>query len=310
MNLIIRPMTEAEHKYSYVQSQQLMVQISCIGRLRGNIGDAGGQFVMRWDDYQAQLKTGDFEADLDAMVNALRSDVAYGGVLASLDKLNAYCRAHPESKMYPDWPKYGFRADTDKYAYMLRFDPTHGEYDVYAYCYVRKWLDDHLKEAGRGIRFITSGYKELFRLTDGDGVRIMTADGQTMDRTCRFIDATHMECGNSLYHIYEFAKQMERAGSTVIPLHSSLPEKCYAVREGSDEIVAIRRGAMGWEPVDHCPEDKTGQEGADQLNELKGVTRAQAAAMLAGSMFGWAVPAADPANYDEQGRPASGRKSE
>lgn len=36
--------------------------------------------------------------------------------------------------------------------------------------------------------------------------------------------------------------------------------------------------------------------------EIGGVTKAQAAAMLAGSMFGWEVPAADPKNYDEQGR--------
>ena len=40
-----------------------------------------------------------------------------------------------------------------------------------------------------------------------------------------------------------------------------------------------------------------------KLNEQIGVTRAQAAAMLAGSMFGWACPGADPANYDAQGQP-------
>ena len=33
------------------------------------------------------------------------------------------------------------------------------------------------------------------------------------------------------------------------------------------------------------------------------MTKAQTAAMLAGSMFGWEAPAADPKNYDEQGQP-------
>ena len=34
-----------------------------------------------------------------------------------------------------------------------------------------------------------------------------------------------------------------------------------------------------------------------------GVTKAQAAAMEAGSMFGWHVPGADPKNYDDNGLP-------
>ena len=41
----------------------------------------------------------------------------------------------------------------------------------------------------------------------------------------------------------------------------------------------------------------------DDCNVKNGVTKAQEAAMLAGSMFGWQTPAADPKNYDEQGQP-------
>lgn len=44
-------------------------------------------------------------------------------------------------------------------------------------------------------------------------------------------------------------------------------------------------------------------EVASECNERGGVTKAQTAAMLAGSLFGWEVPAADPKNYDEQGQP-------
>ncbi|MFR1785686.1 MAG: hypothetical protein ACLSWY_06695 [Ruthenibacterium lactatiformans] len=39
-----------------------------------------------------------------------------------------------------------------------------------------------------------------------------------------------------------------------------------------------------------------------EANEKLGVSRAQAEAMLAGSMFGWQTQAADPCSYDEQGR--------
>ena len=45
----------------------------------------------------------------------------------------------------------------------------------------------------------------------------------------------------------------------------------------------------------------------DECNEIGGVSKAQAAAMLAGSMFGWDIPAADPKNYDEQGKPIKPR---
>ena len=47
----------------------------------------------------------------------------------------------------------------------------------------------------------------------------------------------------------------------------------------------------------------TPTEIVDALNKKAGVSKAQAAAMKAGSLFGWHCPAADPRNYDNQGRP-------
>ena len=40
----------------------------------------------------------------------------------------------------------------------------------------------------------------------------------------------------------------------------------------------------------------------DTSNKRMGVTKAQEAAMLAGSLFGWDTPAARPKNYDENGK--------
>jgi hypothetical protein len=59
-------------------------------------------------------------------------------------------------------------------------------------------------------------------------------------------------------------------------------------------VVAVRRGVAG------CYAIHTRQTAAE-LNDAEGTTPAQAAAMYAGSLFGWDVPAADPDNYDEQG---------
>ena len=312
MTITIRPVTPAEHMYCYSWSSHLMAAAGCIGHLRGDMGREGNSFYTTWFDHQEDLKTQDFKDELDDVVNALRFDAAYGGVLSSRGKLAAYCRAHPDSAMGTISREYGFRADTDKYTYMLRLTPNWGEYNFYIYCYVREQLDNYMTSAERGIRFVDSHYRDLFRLADGDSIRIIKPDGEYADRTCRYIGETHMTCGwdDRLYHIHDFAEEMEQAGNTVIPLRSSLPEKCFAALETTGETIIIHRGTKGYTPTGQYPQGMSGQEGADKLNEQIGVTRAQAAAMLAGSMFGWAGPGADPANYDAQGQPVRKAKEE
>lgn len=56
---------------------------------------------------------------------------------------------------------------------------------------------------------------------------------------------------------------------------------------GESPIIAIKRGESGCYPI-HA------RRSADELNTLEGVTCAQREAMLAGSMFGWHLPGADP----------------
>lgn len=304
MSLTIRPLTPAERKYTYAQSRQLIGQTGSIGHLRADFGD-GEQFYSTWFDHQEDRKTQEFKNELDNVINSMR--LASDGILASRSRMAAYCRKHPESRYGPDSSDYGVRADTEQYAYLLRLNPNRGEYNLYAYCYVRESLDRHLKNAEQGIRFITPEYRELFRIPDGDRIRIRTSDGKTLDRTCRYIDETHVEieyaASSELFHICQYAELTQRAGSTVIPLRSSLPEKCFAVAPGTDEIVIIAKGADNWEPAGQRPEGCSPQEGAEVLNEQMGVTPAQSAAMLAGISQGWASTAADPAAYDAQDKP-------
>ena len=79
-----------------------------------------------------------------------------------------------------------------------------------------------------------------------------------------------------------------------------LPEMCWVILESTNELVIVKRGEMGYYPqrgdvMPYPPENK------DYLNERLDVTKAQEQAMKAGSMFGWDVPASNPANYDEDG---------
>jgi len=116
------------------------------------------------------------------------------------------------------------------------------------------------------------------------------------------------EIGGSFYHIREFAEWMEQSGSKAIPMRSTLPDKCYNVLPNSDEIIIVRKGESGYYHTDkYCRDRAHAQAIVDECNAQLNVTKAQAAAMLAGVMRGWADPAADPKNYDEQGQPIKPR---
>jgi hypothetical protein len=125
-----------------------------------------------------------------------------------------------------------------------------------------------------------------------------------MEHTCRYIDEYHLEVGRYLYHICEFAEWMEEAGNTVIPLRSSLPEQCYSLLPSTGELILVKRSEADYHHIDsqiNGPEDS--RKFADKMNGKLGVSKAQEAAMLTGSLFGWQVPGADPKSYNEDGTP-------
>ena len=303
----LREMTEAEQKYTYAQSHQLEAQTGCVGHLRGDFGSSGTEFYSSWFDSMKYLKTPEFKEELDAVINALRQDAQYGGLLKGRSSLSSACHTSHMPKFGRD--ESGFRVNTQDYAYLLRLNPNRGEYNFYVYCFKRDTLDRHLRNAERGIRFITPDYKEKFRVADGDSVRIVTSGGEFRDRVVRYIDDYHMELsgrGCNLYHICEFAESfVGNRCKDIIPLRNSLPERCYSTLIETPTIVILRRGETGFYATD-IPPAKTKEEAealVDQYNAELGVSKGQLAAMQAGSMFGFACPAADPKNYDANGTP-------
>ena len=299
MSFEIRGLSPEERKYTYTQSTQINGQTGCIGHLRADMDSNGEGFFTSWDDHQGDLKTQEFKDEFDHVINDLRKDF-----LKNRTALTKFCYSHLDNSFGND-REWGVRADTDKYSYLMRLNPNR-EYNLYCYCYKREWLNQHIEQARRGIRFITPHYEEKFRIPDGDQIRIMRFDGEKLDRTVRFIDDYHIEVGggfgSNLYHICEFAEAMERNGNTVISLRSSLPEKCFVYVESTDEIGVVVRGEEGYRPTDVKPDKGVSkQKGVEYLNEAMGLSKAQAAAMSAGSLFGWDTKTADPANYNEEG---------
>jgi hypothetical protein len=71
---------------------------------------------------------------------------------------------------------------------------------------------------------------------------------------------------------------------------SALPEHCYAVLPGSGQLIEVRRGKKGYYPCAYSTSDREYNKVlANYFNAHEGISKAQAAAMLAGSMFGWNV---------------------
>ena len=111
----IRPLTLSEQKYTYAQSMQISGQTGNIGHLRGDFAYTG---YNRYD-------------------------------------MTDFCRQHKDSAFQGNYcTEYGFRVDTEKHAFLLRCNPSKGDYNFYCFCYVKEWLDRHIGKAEQGIRFI------------------------------------------------------------------------------------------------------------------------------------------------------------
>lgn len=85
---------------------------------------------------------------------------------------------------------------------------------------------------------------------------------------------------------------------------SGLPFTCYGAHPTDGTLILIRRHTTGYWPAEGYsmgPFD-TWSGVADFLNDKRGVTRQQRAAMEAGSLFGFDTAAADPSRYDEAGQ--------
>ena len=212
----IRPLTEAEQKYAYEQSMQIRMQTGSIGVMHGGY-KSDKKFYSRFHDLNERWKTGEFEEGLENFLNILRSDK--DGFMRNLDTMREYASCHPQNA-FPgkEGTEYGLRADTEKYAYVMRCNPAKENDNVEIHCYVKEWLDHHIREAEKGIRFINSRYSELFRIADGEKIEVTNSVGEKSEYVCRYIDEYHTEVGNNLYHICQFAEIMERNGSEYTPV--------------------------------------------------------------------------------------------
>ena len=67
------------------------------------------------------------------------------------------------------------------------------------------------------IRFIDYKYKDLFKLPDGENIVITTMEGTKKLLKCNYIDQTHTQIGNNVYHIAQFAEIARKNGLIYSP---------------------------------------------------------------------------------------------
>ena len=147
MDLSIRPIKPEEIPFSYTQSQNDNIESGCIGFLRGDFDTSGKGFYTTWEDKVKFLKTDEFKREFDDVINSLR--FGYGELLKDRNSLSAYCQNNPDGVIKGNYTKeYGFRVDTDEHSYILRCNPTKGDYNFYVYAYDRETFEKHLNEIG------------------------------------------------------------------------------------------------------------------------------------------------------------------
>ena len=145
MNMSIRPITPEEREFTYSDEQVIMEQMGCIGYLRADMDSSGKGFYSTWNDFRPDLKTQAFKGEFDAVINALRFDDAYSGILKNRDSLARYCYSHPDTS-YGNSREYGIRVDTEDHAYYMRLNPHKGEYNLYCYCYKSSLLAAYIRD--------------------------------------------------------------------------------------------------------------------------------------------------------------------
>lgn len=298
-NFEMREIKANERVYTYRQSQQLDMQTGLIGYIRADMGTNGTEFFHTWNEYRKDLNTQEFKDELDMVIDTLRKD---GNFLADRDTLMRLCYQNIETS-YQNGREFGIRIDTPERAYLMRLNPNKGEYNLYCYCYRKEWLDAHIENASKGIRFVTPQYKEKFVIDDCDKIRVTYEDGRYEDKYCRFIDEYHLEVNDNIYHICEYAEKLMMNNATVIPLRNSLPDKCYFYDKTHNVIGIINKGEPNYD-IHSAGSNKMADNyrKVKELNQVDKVTVAQVKAMEYGAFHGWDKPAADPKSYDALGK--------
>ncbi|MCR5552297.1 MAG: DUF3849 domain-containing protein [Oscillospiraceae bacterium] len=151
LKLEFRPATEAESRFAYTRTPEGGEDAGCIGHLRGDFGSSGISFYSSWFDAHKEKNTLDFKKEFDSVIDNLRFNDAYSGVLRGREAARKCGWANPDSMIEGSYAtEFAFRINTTARSYLLRINPNQGDYNFYVYAYDKKLLEPRLRqEEGR-----------------------------------------------------------------------------------------------------------------------------------------------------------------
>lgn len=117
-------------------------QRGCIGYLRADF-DSGSFFFSNWFDETSTLKTDEFKAEFDEVINFFRESSATPFLKSRSDMDNAFYCLKP-TRYAPNVDLKGFKLETEKHTYYFKCNSRQGEYNLYCYCYNSEQLLKHL----------------------------------------------------------------------------------------------------------------------------------------------------------------------
>ena len=82
-----------------------------------------------------------------------------------------------------------------------------------------------MADARKDIIFRDADYEMMFRIKDGDSIKITVAyDGEEIVRKCRWLDETHLNVDTTCFHVDEFMERQTRVGNKYEPLPDQKPK--------------------------------------------------------------------------------------
>lgn len=175
----LEPIEQSEFEFMYKKEDE-SIERGCIGHLRADF-DTGKAFFHTWWAENDSLKTPEFKAEFDKVIEYFRKKSSTPLLKSRSDMYNVCYRLRPTAYEGNHEIK-GFKVQTDKHTYYLRCNPRLGEYNLYAYCYKTSEL-----EKFKNTRFVEQNFedvdKDKFFITDNGVTEVYfnpdsTAGGQ------------------------------------------------------------------------------------------------------------------------------------